>query len=146
MRNVKIIIFICCFILTISTIFISGFFIGRRSTSESLKQTLTDLQLAKDSTTTAELQLDATAEIVKGLRGELTEERKNYDRLEQSHSKLEEYNRELKAEHIKQREIYRKFGITNRSSQEAVETISRLVEESRVIVEGLLEECERGKD
>lgn len=131
MKNVKTIIFYCTIFIFI-VILVFGFF-KNRNDSESLKRAFMDLQSARDCITAIEQQFDKAGKITEELREELIKERKNYNKLEQ-------YSKELEAEYIKQRKIYREFRITNRSNQESVGTISKLVGQSRVILEGLLKE------
>ncbi len=132
----EIILYGIIFILVVIVIF--GF-LKCRNTSGSLEQAFVDLQSSKNSIAAAERELDKTGETIKELRNQLASERENY-------SKLEKYSGEFEAEHIRQREIYREFGITTRSNQEAVNTISKLVEQSRVILEELLTECKAAKN
>lgn len=120
-----------CIILILVIIIIFGFF-KYRNTSESLKSTFNNLQSAKDSITTIEQQFNEAGKIIKGLRKELVKELENYNALE--------------TEHIKQREIYKEFKITNRSNQESVKTIERFIEQSRIIITELLSKCEMAEN
>ncbi|GAG00954.1 unnamed protein product [marine sediment metagenome] len=133
MKHGKEIIFYIIVIILVFIVIISV--LRCRNTLGSLEQAFNDLQSAKDSIARIEQQFDKTGKIVRGLRGQLEIEQENYNKLEQN-------NKRLEAEYIKQREIYKEFRITNKSSQEAVSTISKLVEQSRIILKELLSECE----
>lgn len=137
MKHGKKIIFYCIIFMFVFVVIFTA--LRCRNASGSLEKAFMDLRLAEESIKRIERQFDEAGRTIKELRGELDKERENYNKLEQ-------YGRELEAEHIRQREIYTEFGITIRSNQEAVNQIAGLVGQSRDIIEGLLEECQNAEN